>query len=270
MHRHYVLVLLGCLLVAARNEADVIQTAPTGVINWTQRTMRVTGSGVPRSKLVNLSAVRLDAERAARAAAEVRLLDLVTALPLDANTTGATVLAQSAAAASKMPELLGNFRVVETRYFSDGGVDLVAEISADGAVAELLLRGRVDSTVSAFERLDDKTPGNTGGGFTGLVINGRGFKIPPVFSPTVIDDTGKTLYDAHNVSLVGLRTHGMVGYTHSLDAALRDARVGDRAKVARVLRVDGAGHLVIDHEESGDILGMDAALRDGRVIVVID
>ena len=232
--------------------------------------MRVSGRGVPRTKLVNLSAVRLDAERAARAAVEVHLLDLVSALPLDGRRTGATALAESAAASDSMPRLLGGFRTVETRYFSDGGVDLVAEMSLDGAVVELLLRGNTDPKVSAFERLVDGQVGKDNGTYTGLVVHGRGLGLQPVLAPTLTDSAGVAFYDASRVGLVGLRTHGAVAYTQSLDAAMRDPRVGDRPKVMRLARIDAAGHWVVEGEDDKDIKALDTALREGRVIVVID
>ncbi len=232
--------------------------------------MRVTGSGVPRTKLVNLSAVRLDAERAARAAVEVRLLEMVAAIPLDGRRTGAMVLAESAAAARELPRLLGGFRTVETRYFSDGGVDLVAEMSLDGAVVELLLHGDTNVRVSAFERLADGQVDRDTGTYTGLVVHGRGLGIRPMLAPVLTDATGATLYDAALVGLVGLRTHGAVAYSKSLDAAMRDPRVGDRPKVMRLARIDAAGRWVVDGEDSKDIKALSAALREGRVMAVID
>lgn len=271
MTRYLLFPLLSiCLVGAARDEPEVVQAVPSGSINWTQHTLRVTGSGVPRTKLVNLSAVRLDAERAARAAVEVRLLEMVAALPLDGKRTGATALAESAAAATNMPRLLGGFHTVETRYFSDGGVDLVAEMSLDGAIVELLLRGNTDPKVSAFERLADAPVGKDTGAYTGLVVHGRGLGLAPVVAPTLKDVAGTTLYDGSRVGLVGLRTHGAVAYTKSLDAAMRDPRVGDHPKVMRLTRIDTAGHWVVDSEDSKNIKALDTALREGRVMVVID
>jgi hypothetical protein len=74
-----------------------------------------------------------------------------------------------------------------------------------------------------------------GATYTGLIVDCRGLRILSGISPKVFDPDGREVYGTIAVSLDYAIDTGIVGYSRSMEPALRSSRVGSRPLVVRAV-----------------------------------
>jgi hypothetical protein len=253
---------LACTLTAAAADSDVVQVLPRGRVNWSSRTMSVTGSGPPSLKAPNATVARLGAERLAKAQAQQNFLEVLKTMSLGGGLPVGTQMEKIPQLRTQLESTIKTFKTLDTRYFADGGVDIVAELSLDGGLADALLLG----AATAPAALDAPE-------VTGLVINAKGLKVVPALAPRLLDEAGREIYAPAMVGRDALHQHGSVSYSKSLDSALKDARVADKAVVIRALRCSpeaSGADLVISDADALKLANFRGILGQGRVMIAVD
>lgn len=249
---------------AGSDDVDVVQQAPHGRVNWSSRTLSASGSGPPSLKAPNVAVARLGAERAAKDQAARNLMEAVRLMGLAGKDVAATLLDGTAETKARVDALLKDFKTLDTRYFADGGVDLMVEFPLDGPLSQVLLGipkdGPTDEPVQAAAEQ------------TGLVINAKGLKAQPVLSPRLVDESGQVLYSVGTVQREALLQRGVAAYTRSLDGALKDLRVTDKPLILRALKVadSGPGDLVLATSDAAKVTALKPVLALGKVVIVLD
>jgi hypothetical protein len=230
-----------------------------GEVNWSSKTVTATGSGTFSNSSSNAAQARLGATRAAKMDAYRNLLEIVKGVNLSSQSTVGNAMT-STDIKTKIEGVVKGAEVADTKYFSDGGVDVVLKMSLDGALADAVLPAG-SATASAAA---------AGDGYTGLIIDAKGLGASPALSPRVLDDGGKELYSATIVSKDKLHDHGVAAYVKSLDAARAEKRAGAKPLVLKVAKVSGAGKadLVVSAKDAAQVKG--AFLADGNVVIVTD
>lgn len=261
-------VAVGALLYAmalggaARAEdAPVVEKFETGEINWSAKIVLASGSGAPDSKLPNVAAVRLNAERAAKQDAVRKLLETLKNLRVAGGATAAAILGDSQMR-TQVERLVQACKVVDTRYFADGGVDVVVRCSLDGGI----------SVVLAPATGERKTPTAEGPPkFSGLIVDARGSMVPPSLAPRLLDGSGAVLYAGEFVTPSALRSVGVSGYARSVESAQRDPRLGKSPMVIKATAGAVQGELVVLGEDVARLKSTNLSfLAEGRVIIVTD
>lgn len=136
-----VVFLVSCLSGLPQASAqEVIERIPSGVINWSQGLVTAKGSGAPPSGVTVLSQARLMAERAARADALRNLLEAVKGVRVDSETTVETYTTKSDRVFTRVSGIVIGARVVETRYMSDGAVEITMAINLTGELLAVMLQ----------------------------------------------------------------------------------------------------------------------------------
>lgn len=231
-----------------------------GQINWTDKTITVTGSGAPDLKAANVAVARLGAERAAKLDAFRNILEAVKGVRVSGTQTAEQAMASSPQVKSKVEGVIRAFKVLDTKYYSDGGVDLVVQVPLDGVTDALV----ADAGTAA-------KPGGAASN-SGVIINAKGIEVTPGLAPRILDEKGAEVFAAKHVSKEALQSGGVCGYNTSLDAAKRDARVGDKPLVVRALRPaeKGSADLVISDADAAKLAALGPALAKGSVVIVTD
>jgi hypothetical protein len=267
--------ILGCMLLMssplasrAADDSDLVQTTARGRINWSMRVVSVTGSGPPSSKAPNVAVARLGAERAAKADAVRNLLEALRGLQVTGASTPATLLEKIPDLKGRLEAVARGFKALDTRYYADGGVDLVVELPLDGPLAEALM----GTAGAASEAAASAGAGPSAQENTGVVVNAKGLKALPALAPRLLDEAGSEVYGPARVAKDMLRQYGTAGYSRSMDAALKDNRVADKPLIVRATRVaDGAStDLVLQAADAAKVAAMANLLAQGRVIIVLD
>jgi len=162
---------------------------------------------------------------------------------------------------TKVEGLVKNFDVVDTKYFSDGGVDVIVRMQLDGSLAEALIPDA--GTKPPKQGAANDT--------TSLIIDARGLQLEPALAPRIVDEAGKELFSAATVQKDKMRESGVCGYATNLDAAKADKRAGAKPLIIKATKRAGSS-------KSDIVLGAtDAAqlqnagyLGEGRLVIVVD
>ena len=235
----------------------------TGV-DWQRQVLRVTGDGPPDVKASNPSQARLGAERSAKEDAFKDLLEQVKGVRLRADRTVGEEMAREETRL-KVEEVLRGYKVVQTRYFSDSGVQLEVEVPL-GALTSVLVAPATTTEPAAKDAQPKKAAKAK---HTGLVVDARKPGMVPMLAPRVLDASGQPVYGVETLSEEARRTRGVAGFFGSLELARKSARVGERPLVLEAARVEGSD-VVLGPDAAKALEGLDPELLvEGRVALLI-
>ena len=249
------LVLMGPGFAQAQK---VEQSIAHGQINWTDKTITVTGSGAPSLKAPNVAVARLNAERAAKMDALRNIVEAVKGVKVTGNRSAGEAM-KAGTVQTKVEGIVRNFTVLDTKYYSDGGVDVIVQVNIDGVLTDAL----VPQTGDAVKKAPLKD-------ITGVVVNAKGVDVTPAIAPEIIDEGGNRIYHPGAVERSAMLDHGAVSYNKSLEKAMKDSRVGSKPLVVRALKASDSSNLVISSADGAKLIGAGGALALGKVIIVTD
>ncbi|MCK5687962.1 LPP20 family lipoprotein [Myxococcota bacterium] len=232
-----------------------------GQVKWTKKVITATGSAAPSLKAPNAAAARLGAERAAKMDALRNILETVKGLKVTSSSTAGDLMATDAKMKTSVQGVVRQFKVIDTKYYSDGGVDVIVEVALDGVLTEALLPGG-----------GGKAKAGAAGAHSGIIINAKGVDVSAALAPRLIDEQGNEIYSASMILRDVLYAQGVVGYSKSLDAATKDARVADKPLVIRALKTTepGGADLIISNADARKMEVLAGELAQGKVIIVTD
>lgn len=257
--------ILGVALVALMASAPglvaaekVEQSIAHGEINWTDKTITVTGSGAPSLKAPNVAVARMNAERAAKLDALRNIVEAVKGVKVSGNRSAGDAM-KSDTVQTQVEGIVRGFTVLDTKYYSDGGVDVVVQVPIDGVLTEAL----VPEAGNAVKKAPIKD-------VTGVVVNAKGVNVTPAIAPVILDQSGNRIYYPEAIDKAAMKDHGAVAYNKSLDKAMKDSRVGAKPLVVKAIEVLDGSNLVISSADAAKLSNAGGALALGKVIIVTD
>jgi hypothetical protein len=255
------ILLMSFLLLTTQINAQIYQQVPNaGSINWQDQLIRATGIGAPNPN-VPMAAQRAGAIRAAELDALRQMLETVKGMNITSETTVRNAMIENDVIQTNVSGVVKNFKKVETRYLSDGSVEVDVEIPLSGILLNELL-----------PQTGGLAPGNlaynvaphssfTGGVISGLIIDARGLGLRPAMAPRILDENGNEVYGTGYVSREYAVQIGVVGYEKDIQRAKTDERVKDTPAVVKGIRVEGTNKtdIVISN---ADAAGIQAAAKN--------
>jgi hypothetical protein len=144
MKKSLVLFVILSTLVAYTTDADpaggdAIETTSSGIINWTAGEIFATGIGVPPAQPGNVAQARAMAERAAFVVALRNLLEAVKGVRVDSESVVENYIVKSDVIRTRVDGLVRGARIVNTKYLSDGSVEVQVGMQLRGALMDALL-----------------------------------------------------------------------------------------------------------------------------------
>lgn len=289
-------LVAGCLLaggpVFAQSAAlkDAVEPMGQGFVNWSTGWVKATGLGAPPPN-AGPGQARAMAQRAAQTVAVRNLLEVVKGVRIDSVTLVENFMVTSDAIRTQVNGFVRGAQVDKTDVQPDGAVEVTVKVPLYGT----------DSVIAPF--LDEKgvkpkapppdVPEREG--FTGLIIDARGFGVKPACLPAVIDEQGNVVYGPGEVDRESAQRQGMAQYKVALIGAEISTLFGEEAFVIRPVQVappaqpregrrplklkggGGAGALkanvMISNEDAKKIRNdpaLAAALRQSKVVIVTD
>ena len=246
--------------------ADVVQNVGHNQVNWTSKVVVATGSGAANLKDGNVAVARLGAERAAKMDALRNILETIKGIQIDGKRNAGDLMSNGTIQ-SKVTGIAQGFQVVDTKYYSDGSVDVKVKMPLD------------DKLAGAFIQVPDKKkkklPTKGASNFTGLVVNAQKLEVTPSMAPRIVDENGAEVYGVTYVSEKALQQGGIVTYVKDLGSAKKDTRIGSKPLVVRALSTSkgAATDLVIANADADKLRDKSQNLSflvDGKVLVVLD
>jgi hypothetical protein len=250
--------------IASSQEEELTETLGHGQVNWTSNTIRATGSGAPNLKAPNVAAARLGAERVAKLDALRNILETLKGVRVKSEVTVENEMMTSSKMRSKIEGVARRFKVVSTKYYSDGGVDIVVEMPIGKVASALLDVGAKKKGIPL--KGDVKN--------TGLVIDARGAKVLPSMAPRLVDEDSKVIYSSEFLEENALEKLGVVGYFKDMEAAKKSKRIGKEPLLLKAMKLDKSSTDVRLSNADARLLRDPNAnlsyLTEGRVIIVVD
>lgn len=248
---------------AAAADESVVQKIGHGEINWSKKTVTATGSGAANLKDGPVAVARLNAERAAKLDALRNVIETIQGIQVTASRSAGDMMSNGEIR-SRIQGMAQGFKVVDTKYYSDGSVDVVVQMPIDENLTNALVEKPKKPKKVATEGAAN---------WTGLMVNARGLGLTPSMAPRIVDEAGKEVYGTEVVSEKGLKQGGIVGYVKA-DAQAGE-RVGDKPLVVKGLRLvdKSKTDLVIangDADKLRDPTQNLSFLADGKVVILVD
>jgi hypothetical protein len=245
---------------------DVVQNVGHNQVNWTSKVVVATGSGAANLKDGNVAVARLNAERAAKLDALRNILETIKGIQIDGKRNAGDLMSNGKIQ-SKVQGIAHGFQVVDTKYYSDGSVDVKVKMPLDDKLAGAFLQ------VPANKKKKLNTKG--GSNFTGLVVNAQKLDVTPSMAPRIVDENGAEVYGVTFVSENALKQGGIVTYVKDLGAAKKDTRIGTKPLVVRALSTAAGANtdIVIANADADKLRDKSQNLSflvDGKVLVVLD
>ncbi len=264
----YLLVLAFSLFPLSINaQQQMVQKIGHGEVNWSEQVVRAAGSGAPNPDAPNIAAARLGAERAAKTDALRNILETVKGVRIDSQTVVENAMTQNDQIRTQVQGLIRGAKVIKTRYFSDGAIEVTVEIPLAGILTQTLLTSAALGT--------QPVPKTGEAVYTGVIFDGRGLNVQPALAPKVVDEEGREVYGSSFVSKEWAMKNGIVGYSKSFAGALKNSRVAPNPLVIKAIKVTGPGNtdLVIKNVDAQSLRDMSKNLiflEQGRVLIVVD
>ncbi len=274
-------------------QAQVTQNMGSGTIDWTSGNLKVTGSGAPPSK-GSAAQKRLMARRAAVADGYRQMAELINGVRVDSETIVKDFVTESDTIKVKVSALIKGAQIGDTRYLSDGSVEVDMRLGMYGANSlssviqpTFLEEHKQEQITPTPTRTPVPTPVKTptipdepvvdsGDSYTGLIIDCKGLGVAPGMSPMIMDSNGKEVYigdrpiDPDMVVQIGI-----VGYLKTMSEAKASSRVGKNPLVIRASRAGGKTKVdaVISSSQAQMLLQADSRksfLAESKVVFIID
>jgi hypothetical protein len=274
------LLLTLVLLPAECAVADdmLIQALDNGRINWSAGTAVASGVGTPSiSNDAQPPISPSDILKVARQNAQTNLLETIGAIRIDATSRVADRMSRDIAFREGLSTLVQNATITHQEYLSDGTLAIELTMKLSGGFGQFVLPEeirQVDSikaltAPSAVSATADRGP------YTGLILDATGIGAKPSLVPTIVDESGNTVYGPAFVSREFAVSRGMSGYATTLAAALKDKRIGERPMVVKAIRTHTTGEtdLVISNADAARLRSSVAHLnflKACRVSIMLD
>ncbi len=262
----------GLFLFSITAQAQLTQqVANGGAIDWQNQKMQATGIGAPNPN-VPLAAQRAGAIRAAKLDALRNLMETVKGMNLTSETTVRNAMTENDVIQTHVSGIVKNFKVTDTRYLSDGSVEVDVEIPVTGILTDALLPAVGGAQPVSYPNAGGIAPNTT---YTGLVIDARGLGLHPAMAPKVLDENGNEVYGTGYVSRDYAVQIGVVGYEKDLNRAKKNERVTDNPAVVKALKVSGTNKtdVVISNADAARITAAAKNLnfmQQCKVMLILD
>ncbi len=232
--------------------AQYYQQTPTGgVVDWTNQVIREVGIGAPNPNMP-IAAQRAGAIEAAKRVALRNLLERVKGMNINSQVTVENAMVTNDVIRNTVEGRVRNFRVVDTRYKSDGSVEVEVEVPLS-SMYEVFLPGEIPAQTMPIQ---PGTPGtNINTVYTGLIIDARGLQVKPALSPKILDENSQEVYGTGEVSRDYAVQIGVVGYEKDLNRARGNERVTNNPLVIKAVNASGAHQtdIIISNNDANTI-----------------
>lgn len=261
------MMLFGAVCSAA-SFSDMVDTDMNG-----NNVIRVIGTGVaPQGSQFSAPQKKMMARQAAITHGYGELAAAIKGLHVDAENTVENFVLTNSRVTTKVSALVRGAKVVEEKE-QDGAYIVVLEIPmyGSGSVAEAVIPEITSPVPQAPAVAPQPTQQVYGrGGYTGLVIDCRGFDVSPAMCPLVKSTNGRTIYGYQITDSATLINGGTANYIHSDTAVNR--RAGSNPLVIRALSVENHSVNPVVSDADADLIiaenGLAHFLERGAVTIL--
>ena len=239
-------------------------------IDWTAA--RVIATATLPSDASTDGATPLDA---ARQQARSNLATALMAVQVDARRRIGDLAEADAPLAARLAELTAAAQVIDETDPSQGPASATVALPMTGTLSQMVLPAdlrEVQPVQPVGAPVASVAPE---GRRTGLLVDARGTDLHPAMVLTIRDENGVEVFGPAFVSREFAVQSGMCAYLTDLEAARREARIGENPLLIKALRSAGPSRteLIVTRSDAAALHGVSAHLaflRTCQVVVVLD
>ena len=267
------LISLSFLLVSLSFAQGVVTQLDKGSVNYSEQTISAIGIGFVPQNAINAGQARRLALRIAKQDALRQLIEIVNGVTLTSETTMSGAMVDDVINTKVRGFIRGARQNGDPKYLSDTSVEVEYSVPMSG-ISDIMLPPLTVPVAAPGEAAAAPTSPNAGG-ITGVIIDARGLKARPAMAPRILDQNGNAVYGPGTYSREYAVTNGVAGYSKSLEAAQKDARVMGNPLIIKGVATAGTNRTDIT-VSNADVSKIDSAnrsysvLKDCRVLILLD
>ena len=267
------LISLSILLLSLSFAQGVVTQLDKGSVNYSEQTISAIGIGFVPQNAINAGQARRLALRIAKQDALRQLIEIVNGVTLTSETTMSGAMVDDVISTKVRGFIRGARQNGDPKYLSDTSVEVEYSVPMSGISDIMLPPLTVPVAVPGEAAAAPTSP--TAGGITGVIIDARGLKARPAMAPRILDQNGNAVYGPGTYSREYAVTNGVAGYSKSLEAAQKDARVMGNTLIIKGVATAGTNRTDIT-VSNADVSKIDLAnrsysvLKDCRVLILLD
>ena len=240
--------------------------AAVAKIDWRRGLVLAMGRGLPGVAAYDIDLARSDAEQEARKEVVRQIYTVLERTWLSDSLTVGQQLSRHPELRPLLDAYMNKFKVLDTRYFSDGGVELTGALLLDGTLLEVLmpsLRSKSGKSQKRRKSVKIKIPT--------VVVDARHLGLSPGLAPRIFDTANKLVFGLSMLPESLIRQQRVVRYE-------RDARVlsGSQSKYqksmlwihAQRLAKSGVIDIVITKKDAKRLGSLTAQGIAGNLIIL--
>ena len=266
------LISLSILLLSLSFAQGVVTQLDKGSVNYSEQTISAIGIGFVPQNAINAGQARRLALRIAKQDALRQLIEIVNGVTLTSETTMSGAMVDDVISSKVRGFIRGARQNGDPKYLSDTSVEVEYLVPMSG-ISDIMLPPLTVPTAAPGETAAATSP--NAGGITGVIIDARGLKARPAMAPRILDQNGNAVYGPGTYSREYAVTNGVAGYSKSLEAAQKDARVMGNPLIIKGVATAGTNRTDIT-VSNADVSKIDSAnrsysvLKDCRVLILLD
>ena len=267
------LISLSILLLSLSFAQGVVTQLDKGSVNYSEQTISAIGIGFVPQNAINAGQARRLALRIAKQDALRQLIEIVNGVTLTSETTMSGAMVDDVISTKVRGFIRGARQNGDPKYLSDTSVEVEYSVPMSG-ISDIMLPPLTVPAAAPGEAAAAPTS-PTAGGITGVIIDARGLKARPAMAPRILDQNGNAVYGPGTYSREYAVTNGVAGYSKSLEAAQKDARVMGNPLIIKGVATAGTNRTDIT-VSNADVSKIDSAnrsysvLKDCRVLILLD
>ena len=267
------LISLSVLLLSLSFAQGVVTQLDKGSVNYSEQTISAIGIGFVPQNAINAGQARRLALRIAKQDALRQLIEIVNGVTLTSETTMSGAMVDDVISTKVRGFIRGARQNGDPKYLSDTSVEVEYSVPMSGISDIMLPPLTVPAAAPGESAAAPTSP--TAGGITGVIIDARGLKARPAMAPRILDQNGNAVYGPGTYSREYAVTNGVAGYSKSLEAAQKDARVMGNPLIIKGVATAGTNRTDIS-VSNADVSKIDSAnrsysvLKDCRVLILLD
>ena len=267
------LISLSILLLSLSFAQGVVTQLDKGSVNYSEQTISAIGIGFVPQNAINAGQARRLALRIAKQDALRQLIEIVNGVTLTSETTMSGAMVDDVISTKVRGFIRGARQNGDPKYLSDTSVEVEYSVPMSG-ISDIMLPPLTVPAAAPGEAAAAPTS-PTAGGITGVIIEARGLKARPAMAPRILDQNGNAVYGPGTYSREYAVTNGVAGYSKSLEAAQKDARVMGNPLIIKGVATAGTNRTDIT-VSNADVSKIDSAnrsysvLKDCRVLILLD
>jgi hypothetical protein len=235
----------------------------------------VTEYGLPNANDTAIGAKKLHARRAAIINGYKALLEEAKSVSIDGTATVADLAFVSEITNARVEGAVNGAKVIAEEWnAADETFKVTLRMSIfglDNSLAKAVLTPNANketfATAAEYTNVVNVEKPVVSGGYSGVVVDARGFNLPTAMSPVIYDANMNPIYGYKNLDYDYVVANGMVGYTRDITD---HNRAGSTPLVVKAIGVKGASPIV-SNEDATKILAENEKsgfLSDTRVVFV--